>query len=125
MSSPHPAPEPQRIQEHVGRILEIVRAGGDILITSQLDPDGDSVGSQLALRRVLLAELGPGAEKRVAIVNQVGCPRRYAFLPDSAQIVTPAEVAGRTFAIGFVLDGGADRTGSVRPLFEACRTKII
>lgn len=125
MSSTHPAPDMTRIQEHVGRILELVRSGKSFLITSQLDPDGDSVGSQLALRRVILAELGPGAEDRVAIVNQVPCPRRYLFLADAHRIVTPAEVAGRTFDVGFVLDGGADRTGSVRPLFDACAKKVI
>ena len=43
-----------------------------ILITSQLDPDGDSVGSQLALARVLRAELGDGPE--IQIINEVACP---------------------------------------------------
>ena len=114
-----------KTKQIVGQILDLIREGKTFLITSQLDPDGDSVGAQLALRRVILAELGPGSESRVAIVNQVGCPRRYAFLPESDQIVTPAEVAGRTFDIGFVLDGGADRTGTCRPLFDACRKKII
>ena len=114
-------------QEHIGRILELVRSDstGSILITSQLDPDGDSVGSQLALRRVLLAELGAAAADRIAIVNQVACPKRYRFLADSESIVTPEEVAGRSFDLGFVLDGGVDRTGNVRPLFEGCRKKVI
>lgn len=112
--------------EHVGRILELIKsASGSILLTSQLDPDGDSVGSQLALRRLLIAELGDAAASRIAIVNQVPCPKRYHFLPDSATIVTPEDVAGRTFELGFVLDGGADRTGSARGLFEACSKKVI
>lgn len=110
----------------VGRIVQAIRGAERVLITSQLDPDGDSVGSQLALRRMVLAELGgDGAADRVAIVNQVRCPRRYGFLPDAGAIVTPEDVRGRSFDLGFVLDGGADRTGSVRPLFEACATKVI
>lgn len=121
-----PAPKIEH-EQYVGRILDTMRRGKTFLITSQLDPDGDSVGSQLALRRAILAEIGGdrGSADRIAIVNQVACPKRYAFLPDAETIVTPGEVAGRTFDVGFVLDGGADRTGTARPLFEACREKVI
>lgn len=112
-------------QQHVGRILDFIRDGKSFLITSQLDPDGDSVGSQLALRRVILAELGEAAAERIAIVNQVACPKRYGFLPDASSIVTPDDVKGRTFDVGFVLDGGVDRTGTARPLFDACARKVI
>ncbi len=123
--SAQPIQPESKTQEYAGRILELIHTGKTFLITSQLDPDGDSVGAQLALRRVILAELGPEAASRVAIVNQVGCPKRYAFLDDTDKIVTPADVAGRTFDVGFVLDGGVDRTGTCRPLFEACRKKVI
>ena len=112
-------------QQHVGRILELIREGKSFLITSQLDPDGDSVGSQLALRRVILAELGEEVAGRIAVVNQVPCPKRYGFVPDSEHIVTPEDVKGRTFDVGFVLDGGADRTGTARPLFDGCKRKVI
>ncbi len=128
MSSP--TTQPNDHADVVGRILSLLRAGRSFLITSQLDPDGDSVGSQLALRRVILAEIGDGAEagepaRRIAVVNQVPCPKRYAFLPDAEAIVTPADVEGRSFDVGFVLDGGVDRTGTARPLFQACRQKVI
>lgn len=112
-------------QQHVGRILELIREGKSFLITSQLDPDGDSVGSQLALRRVILAERGAAAAGQIAVVNQVSCPKRYASTPDAECIVTPEDVKGRTFDVGFVLDGGADRTGTARPLFDACSRKVI
>lgn len=112
-------------QTHIGRILELIRDGKSFLITSQLDPDGDSVGSQLALRRVILAELGASAAEKIAIVNQVACPKRYCFLPDASTIVTPEDVKDRTFDVGFVLDGGVDRTGTARPLFDACARKVI
>ena len=54
----------------------------------QLDPDGDSVGSQLALRRLILAERGDAFAPRIAIVNQVPCPLRYGSLADTRAIVT-------------------------------------
>lgn len=113
------------MEAELEQIHDAVGRADQILITSQLDPDGDSVGSQLALRRVLLTELGPDAADRVHIVNEVACPPRYSFLPEHEAIVTPDAVAGRQFDLGFVLDGGADRTGSVRPLFEGCATRVL
>lgn len=112
-------------EQHVGRILELIRDGKSFLITSQLDPDGDSVGSQLALRRVILAERGPEIADRISIVNQVACPKRYGFLPDASSIVTPEDVKDRAFDVGFVLDGGVDRTGTARSLFDGCARKVI
>lgn len=111
--------------KQAGRILELLREGKSFLITSQLDPDGDSVGSQLALRRIILAERGEDFADRIAIVNQVPCPKRYGFVPDAKYIVTPEDVKGRSFDVGIVLDGGADRTGTARPLFDACERKVI
>ena len=108
-----------------GRILDLIHESDSFLITSQLDPDGDSVGSQLALRRLILAERGESFASKVAIVNQVACPLRYRFLADAHAIVTPEDVAGRGFEAGFVLDGGADRTGTARPLYDACKKKVI
>jgi bifunctional oligoribonuclease and PAP phosphatase NrnA len=125
ISSGHATTDAKDPQDRAGNILELIRQGTSFLITSQLDPDGDSVGSQLALRRLILAEIGENNADRVAIVNQVGCPKRYAFLPDSEKIVPAVAVGGRTFDVGFVLDGGVDRTGTCRPLFEACRKKVI
>ena len=113
------------MSQQIGRILELIEQGKSFLITSQLDPDGDSVGSQLALRRLILGHCGKDSAERVWIVNQVACPKRYAFLADSGNIVTPEDVKGRTFDVGIVLDGGVDRTGTARPLFEACTRKVI
>lgn len=110
-------------------VLEEVRQTAlqakSILITSQLDPDGDSVGSQLALRRILIKELGEDAAGRIEVINHVKCPERYSFVPDSELIKTPEMIAGKTFDLGFVLDGGLERTGSVQPLFEACNVRIL
>ena len=103
-------------QQHVGRILDLIRAGKSFLITSQLDPDGDSVGSQLALRRVILAELGAAAADRIAIVNQVACPKRYSFLPDTSSIVTPDDVKGRTGSRRSLADFPAALRRSARPV---------
>ena len=55
--------------------------GTRFLITSHARPDGDSLGSQLALAEAL-TELG----KEVRLVNADPPPARYAFLPGAAAI---------------------------------------
>jgi phosphoesterase RecJ-like protein len=59
-----------------------------IMVTSHVNPDGDSISSQLALASVLKT-LG----KRVSIINQDPVPERYRFLPGwesiSSQMGTP------------------------------------
>ena len=47
------------------------------LILSHINPDGDAVGSQLALYS-LLSDLG----KKVSVVNSAPVPLNYSFLPN-------------------------------------------
>ncbi len=91
-------------------IIATIRAGERFLITSHVDPEGDSLGSQLAMAAVL-RELG----KEVAVVNQDVPPERYAFMPGVERIVQPAAVAGKKFDAAFVLDcASIERIGNVR-----------
>jgi phosphoesterase RecJ-like protein len=56
-------------------IVRRLRQGGRALISSHLSPDGDSIGSQLALFD-LAAQLGC----QPMIINHDGCSRKYGFL---------------------------------------------
>ncbi len=59
-------------------IIEIIKSRNRFLITSHMDPDGDSIGSQLALYHILRS-LG----KEAMAVNQGAMPSKYKFLdPD-------------------------------------------
>jgi len=94
----------------LGPIIATIRAGRRFLIASHVDPEGDSLGSQLALASVL-RQLG----KEVAVVNQDLPPERYAFMPDIERIVQPEAVAGERFDAAFVLDcASIERIGTVR-----------
>ena len=57
-----------------------------ILVTSHVDPDGDAVGSELALAS-LAKELG----KDVDIVNQDPIPGVYEFLPGAGAVLRPEQ----------------------------------
>jgi phosphoesterase RecJ-like protein len=77
------------------------------MITSHINPDGDAIGSQLALYEAL-TRLG----KQVSILNSSPTPGVYRFLP-FAEAIQPAETIGGDFDLVFVLDcAEAGRTGT-------------
>lgn len=63
----------------MGETLEALRKHETFLISSHLNPDGDAVGSQLALHSFLL-NLG----KEVSVVGSDPVPFAYSFLPNVA-----------------------------------------
>jgi len=67
--------------ENLKAVMQAIKASQWVMVCSHVDPDGDSVGSQLAMGS-LLRDLG----KRVAIVNQDPVPRRYQFLDTEGMI---------------------------------------
>ena len=62
----------------IGRILEIIREHGAFCIVGHMRPDGDCIGSQLALALALRAE-----GKKVTVWNQDSIPQKYKFLNTS------------------------------------------
>ena len=105
--------------------LEKIAQAKSILITATASADGDSIGAQLALYEII-QQLKLGTAYEMQIINEEACPKRYAFLPH-AKLVTPLSAwKGRdTFDLGFVLDGGSERTGVVKPMFDQCGTKVL
>lgn len=66
------------------QIGDILRRHQSFVILSHVRPDGDAIGSQLALGYALEA-----AGKRVRLINEDGLPENLAFLPGSHRIETP------------------------------------
>ncbi len=89
------------------RILALLRGGGRFLLTSHVNPDGDSVASQCALRLVL-ARLGARAD----VVNSHPVPRVYRFLPGSEHFCTRRPRSWRPYRAVIVLDCGDARRAS-------------
>jgi phosphoesterase RecJ-like protein len=84
----------------VARIVEIVRTGRRFLITSHARPDGDAIGSQLALAWALRA-LG----KDVRIVNRDPVPSYCQPFPGAGDIEVAGSVDGDFDAL-FVMECG-------------------
>lgn len=104
-----------------------IHAATSILITGQDAPDGDSVGSELALYDMLWQQkrydnTDQGVE--IVIANDAMPPARYKFFPHF-DIITPCEaIQTHQFEVGFVLDAGTDRIGAVLPVLKNCQTII-
>jgi bifunctional oligoribonuclease and PAP phosphatase NrnA len=84
----------------LARIRDLVARGRRFLITSHARPDGDAIGSQLALAGALRA-LG----KTVRIVNRDPVPEPFLPLPGAGGIEVAGAVEGE-FDAAFVLECG-------------------
>lgn len=90
----------------VERIVAIIKNGRKFLITSHERPDGDAVGSELALYHILL-----GLGKEAHIYNQDSVPEIFRFLPGADKVSPDAGDVGGYDCV-FVLDcSELDRIG--------------
>ena len=67
--------------EEIGNVL---RSHDSFVLLSHVRPDGDAIGSQLALGHALIA-MG----KSVRIINEDGLPENLQFLPGSQLVESP------------------------------------
>lgn len=77
-------------QQTLAEIGQALLEAQRIAVVSHLRPDGDAIGSALALGRVL-GDLG----KEVTVLNQDGVPESLGFLPGCLAVLTPSELPGR------------------------------
>jgi phosphoesterase RecJ-like protein len=95
------------------KLVEEIRQKNDFVVTSHVDPDGDAVGSQLAMAS-LLKEIG----KRVVILSEKAVPRKYQFLPSVREVVTELPAAFECQA-AVVLDcASIKRLGKIAPYLD-------
>jgi phosphoesterase RecJ-like protein len=92
----------------LGRILAAVRAHQTFLLTGHEKPDGDTVGSELAMAS-FLRRLG----KKVDIVNHDPVPRLYHFLPGVKAIRADRRVVKNYDVVVVFECSGPDRMGRI------------
>lgn len=106
------------MSEELSKICDLIHRSNSFLLTTHINPEGDAIGSELALA-LFLEQMG----KAVFVLNQDPVPYFLQFLPgvDKVQNHGPA----RLFDVGILLDcGSPDRTGSVREHLSLCE-KIV
>ena len=84
--------------DEIREIAKVIKENESFFITSHIRPDGDSIGSQLALKRIL-EKLG----KEVTIANHDFVPKIYDFLPGKESIKQELP-ENREIDVAFVLD---------------------
>jgi phosphoesterase RecJ-like protein len=95
------------------KVLKALRSRSSLLIASHIDPDGDSVCSQLAIASAL-KDLG----KRVLIVNEKPTPKKYRFLPWWDEIRTEMEGKFEYEAVLTLDAASPERLGTIAGLAE-------
>jgi bifunctional oligoribonuclease and PAP phosphatase NrnA len=98
------------------QILETIKKHKHFLIAAHINPEGDSIGSQLAMAN-LLRSMG----KTVRIVNADNVPKNLMFLPGTDQIETPLDKDQQNikFDAAIILDcPNLERIGKVRQLLN-------
>jgi phosphoesterase RecJ-like protein len=101
----------------IERILQLIDQNQTFLVAAHASPDGDAIGSTLALTNALL-EMG----KEVVAYNADHLPLEYAFLPGYQSVVSHVD-SSRKFDAGFVLDAGElSRAGDW--IRQSCETLV-
>lgn len=116
----------ERFTEELKQLETELKNAKRVLITAPGAADGDSIGAQLALRRMLLHRY---SHLEVRIVNDEMLPNRYLFLPDCEFAETPekfwASGSSPKFDVAICVDGGIDRAGRVRQMYEGAKTTVF
>ncbi|MDD5285786.1 MAG: bifunctional oligoribonuclease/PAP phosphatase NrnA [Desulfuromonadaceae bacterium] len=104
--------------ETIQKIVEVVRANSSFLLTTHEGPDGDAVGSSLALAS-FLRRIG----KQVTVYLQDPVPELYTFLPAADSVLS--HIPDKNYDVAFVLDvGGKNRAGKEFCNFSRVTTTI-
>jgi phosphoesterase RecJ-like protein len=101
--------------EDLRRAWARLTEGRSFVLACHQRPDGDALGSALALARVLRA-MG----KDATVVSEDGVPELCSFIPESETVVTGTD--RRDFDVGVLVDSeGAKRVGSAADAVRSAR----
>jgi phosphoesterase RecJ-like protein len=101
------------------QIIDIISKSSKIAVTSHMQPDGDNIGSSLALC-LALKKLG----KKAVFVIDDNVPELYRFLKGAREAEKPSSVAEIDFDLLIALDcGDLERLGKTAQLVS--KTKLV
>lgn len=98
------------------QILEKIKKHDSFLVVAHINPEGDAIGSQLAVAN-LLKRMG----KKVSIINSDPVPKNIGFLPGTDEIKLYKDLKNEkvNFEVAIILDSPTlDRIGEVKDLVE-------
>lgn len=107
----------QKNREDFAPILDLISKADTILLCTHLAPDGDALGSMLALGS-LIRRMG----KQVTMICHDVVPGYLSFLPGSEDIMLPAQIDGKQFDLALSIDASdLKRLGDSAAAFKQAR----
>lgn len=91
-----------------------LQAANKIIVTAHINPDGDAIGSTLAMVQILRLM---GKEVSAYIDDKI--PKNFSVLPFAEKIRTPREYEKLSADLLLVLDSEPERTGVVKNVVDA------
>ncbi len=111
---------------NIDTIVQLIRSHGEFVLTTHVNPDGDGLGSELALARTL-EKMG----KHVTILNHSETPDNYKFLDKNRKIIRFVPEAHTTILqqaeVIFVVDTNQpNRLRSMEPfVLQSMAVKVV
>jgi len=103
--------------------VRVLGAARDATLVCHVAPDGDALGSMLALARALR---GRGTVVTCTWGDERWeVPPSYTWLPDIDTVVPPADVAGAPSVLVVLDTGSRDRLGVLAPLADSCGDLVV
>lgn len=124
---PHPAtPEERKAQERgFEQVAKLVAEAHTIVVCAHTSPDGDALGSELALAEILRAGW-EGKEVVTLLADNAGVPRIYRFLAGAEELVRPDQYDGAPDLFISVDLSAPQRLGAAREVCErASHTAVL
>lgn len=111
------------------RAVEVLSSARSVALACHVDPDGDAIGSMLALQRVLRSRgvetVAGWGYARDTDPQGLSIPPIYTFLPDVETLVKPEEFPAEPEVMIAFDTGAAQRLGSLRPAAESAGTLVL
>lgn len=100
-------------RNQLNEVLSALNGAGSALLFCHLSPDGDTLGSAMALK-IRLERMG----KKAWIMVDGDVPSRLSFLPQADSILKPEDEAPQAELAVSIDVSSPDRMGRCQPLFE-------
>lgn len=103
----------------MGRLEELLQKASTVAISGHIRPDGDCVGSVMAVYQYIKKNL-PGIDVKVFLET----PSSVFDCIKGIQDIDSTMETGEEFDVFIALDCSGDRLGNAEPIFKSAKTKI-
>jgi phosphoesterase RecJ-like protein len=109
--------------KHIKNFASTIKQAKNILIISHIGPDGDTLGSMLALKQIILSQ---HSDKNIETLVIGKVPEIYSFLPGIKETKTPHNIyLLKSYDVAITVDcASIDRLGDALELYKNSKYRI-